>query len=60
MSKLRLIKVGDFRELTRDFPDDYHFAIYAPAATVLVLDERKKHFGSVYLKEEIEINKEDL
>jgi len=55
MSKLRLIKVKDFRELTKDFPADYSFAIYAPATTVLVLDENKDHQGSIYLKEEIEI-----
>jgi len=54
-TKLRLIKVGEFRELTRDLPADYEFGIYAPAATVLVLDENKDHQGSIYLKEEIEI-----
>jgi hypothetical protein len=52
---LRIIKISKLYGIIQQFSNEY-LGIYAPQCTILFLDKNKKHQGSIYLKDEIEIN----
>ena len=60
--KLRIVEFSRLKDFLGQFPPGGFVGIYDPQSTLVVLDEEKRHSGSIYLKEEVNIplNKKEI